>query len=247
MRIAYMVIRPVTNMFIHQPLHIDFESIQKLGYQLVQEFGTDVERLKKDLTTLSNNKLFFSERLGSVVHRFKVLPYSHNLSEQASCGGYHTDFMFQPKPPEFIALLCIKPDPKHPFYGRNQVVHYDAFVEKIQSVYGLSERDLLEIKAKYDFSNYLAETPIIQKYDNRNIFKLHTSLMSESLIQSIPFKNIIETVCSDIAQDIVLDSGDLLIVSNHIALHRRSECSLSFSSDGKTFKSREMVTIRFDI
>jgi hypothetical protein len=29
--------------------------------------------------------------------------------------------------PEFVALLCLRPDPKHPIYGRNQVVHRDAF------------------------------------------------------------------------------------------------------------------------
>ena len=211
----------------------------------------DVDRLERDLNAISGGKLFFSERLGGVTHQFRVLQHSHNLSEQASCGGYHTDFMFQPHPPEFIALLCIKPDPKHPFYGRNQIVHYDAFVQKIRSVYGISELDLLELKVKYVFPNRPAiEMPILQHYGERNIFRLHTSLIGAALTQKFlidtPLRDAIDAVCGDVAQDIVLDQGDLLIVSNHIALHRRSECTLAFDPDGSSFKSREMASIRFD-
>ena len=232
-------------------LQIDFQGIQKTGYQVVRGFGTDVERLARDLNTISGSKLFFSQRLGGVLHQFRVLPHSINLSEQASCGGYHTDFMFQPHPPAFIALLCIKPDPKHPFYGRNQIVHYDAFVQKMHSVYGVSEIDLLELKVKYVFPNYPdIDIPILQQYGARNIFRLHTTLMDAALTQKFligtPIKEAIDAVCGDVAQDIVLGQGDLLIVSNHIALHRRSECTLAFEPDGSTFKSREMATIRFD-
>jgi Taurine catabolism dioxygenase TauD, TfdA family len=232
-------------------LNLDFQGIQKNGYQLVRGFGTDVERLTRDLNIISGGKLFFSERLGGVLHQFSVLPYSHNLSEQASCGGYHTDFMFQPHPPEFIALLCIKPDPKYPFYGRNQIVHYDAFIQKMHTVYGVSELDLLELKVNYVFPNYSTiEVPIIQKYGDRNIFRLHTTLMgaasTQKLLIDTPLKDALDAICGDVAQDIVLDQGDILIVSNHVALHRRSECSLSFNSDGSSFESRKMATIRFD-
>lgn len=232
-------------------LQIDFQGIQKTGFQVVRGFGTDVDCLARNLNTISCGKLFFSQRLGGVLHQFRVLPHSPNLSEQASCGGYHTDFMFQPNPPEFIALLCITPDPKHPFYGRNQIVHYEVFVQKMQSVYGVSELDLLELKVKYVFPNYSDfDIPILQRYGSRKIFRLHTSLMdvasNQSFLIDTPFKDAINAVCGDVAQDIVLDKGDLLIMSNHIALHRRSECTLAFESDGYSFRSREMATIRFD-
>jgi hypothetical protein len=234
----------------YTPLNVDFEGIQKTGYQVIRGFGTDVERLKMDLDAISGSKLFFSKHLGDVAHHFRVMPFSNNLSEQAACGGYHTDFMFQSQPPEFIALLCIKSDPKYPLYGRNQIVHYDAFVQKMSSIYGVSELDLLELKVKYVFPNHPdIELQILQKYGDRNIFRLHTSLMGEASMQKflngIPLKHAIEAVCGDVSQDIVLDKGDMLIVSNHIALHRRSECTLAFSSDGNLFESREMVTIRF--
>lgn len=233
------------------PFNIDFHEIQKTGYQLVRGFGVDVERLESNLSVISGGKLFYSKRLNGISHQFKVLPYSHNLSEQASCGGYHTDFMFQPSPPEFIALLCIKPDPKHPFYGRNQIVHYDAFVQKMDAFFGVSVQDLLELKVRYKFQDdQPIEIPIVQQYGDHKIFRLHTSLMGEEssqlYLKGIPLKNAIEAICSDVAQDVVLDKGDLLIVSNHFALHRRSECTFKFNSDGCTFESREMSTIRFD-
>lgn len=233
------------------PLHLDFQRIESSGYQIVRNFGTDIIRLEQVLNAISGGKLFYSKRLGGITHEFKVQPHSHDLSEQSSCGGYHTDFMFQPHPPEFIALLCIKPDPKHPFYGRNQIVHYDAFVKKMHNVYSISELDLFELKVKYAFPNHPSiEIPVLNQCGNRRIFRLHTSLMGEASAQKslggVPLKNAIEAICGDVAEDIVLGAGDLLIVSNHSALHRRSECTLAFSADGKSFESREMATIRFD-
>jgi hypothetical protein len=158
--------------------------------------------------------------------------------------------MFQPRPPEFVALLCLRPDPKHPIYGRNQVVHRDAFLERMNGVYGITEADLLKKRVNYSFSGRKPiSLPILQRLDDQLILTLHTSLMPGGKLaefDNLPLKAMIEAVCSEVAQDIVLDQGDLLIVSNHAALHRRSECTLAFNGTEHSFSSREMATIRFD-
>lgn len=233
-----------------RPLDIDFAQVDREGYQLVRGFGVDTAWLESELCRVSKGKLFFSSRLGSFVHEFRVLPHSENLSEQASCGGFHTDFMFQPRPPEFVALLCLRPDPKHPIYGRNQVVHRDAFLERMHSIFGVTLNDLLTQKIEYHFMGPAPiSLPLLQRLDDQLILTLHTSLMQTGRIAAfgdIPVKNMIEAVCSEVAQDVILDRGDLLIVSNHLALHRRSECTLAFNSEDRSFISREMATIRFD-
>jgi hypothetical protein len=233
-----------------RPLDVDFAQIDRDGYQLVRGFGPDPTRLEAELCRVSGGKLFFSSRLGSFLHEFRVLPHSDNLSEQASCGGYHTDFMFQPRPPAFVALLCLRPDPKHPIYGRNQVVHRDAFLEKMDSAYGITQADLLERRIDYSFPGRAPiSLPILQRRDDQLILTLHTSLMPSGNLAAfgnLPFKMMIDAVCGDVAHDVVLDRGDLLIVSNHAALHRRSECTLAFNADDRSFTSREMATIRFD-
>ncbi len=235
---------------IVRPLDVDFSQIDRDGYQLVRGFGLDATRLETELCRVSGGKLFFSARLGSFVHKFRVLPHSDNLSEQAACGGYHTDFMFQPRPPEFVALLCLRPDPKHPVYGRNQVVHRDAFLERMNSIYGVTQADLLERKIDYSFSGRAPiSLPVLQHLDDRLILTLHTSLMPTGNLAAFgnrPLKMMIDAVCSEVAHDVILDRGDLLIVSNHAALHRRSECTLAFNANDRSFASREMATIRFD-
>lgn len=233
-----------------KPLDVDFTLIRSQGYQLVRGFGTDSARLESELSSVSQGKLFFSERIGSFVHEFRVLPYSENLSEQASGGGFHTDFMFQPRPPEFTTLLCLRPDPRHPFYGRNQVVHRDDFLERMDKIYRIGSADLLSRPIEYSFPNRPSIClPILQLVDDEQVLRLHTSLMPAGRIKSfddLPLKHIIEAVCSDIANELVLDQGDLLIVSNHFALHKRSECSFSFNPYDGSFTSREMATVRFN-
>lgn len=235
---------------IVRPLEVDFSKIERDGYQVVRRFGADAKRLESELCRVSDGKLFFSARLGSFVHEFRVLPHSENLSEQASCGGYHTDFMFQPCPPAFVALLCLRPDPKHPMYGRNQVVHRDAFLERMESVYGITGADLLKQKVDYPFPGRTPiSLPILQRLNGQLILTLHTSLMPCGKLptfDNLPLKSVIDAICGEIAEDVVLDQGDLLIVSNHTALHRRSECTLTFNAADRSFKSREMATVRFD-
>lgn len=235
---------------IARSLDVDFSQIGRNGYQVVRGFGPDAVRLETELCRVSGGKLFFSARLGGYLHEFRVLPYSDNLSEQASCGGYHTDFMFQPRPPAFVALLCLHPDPKHPFYGRNQVVHRDAFLERMDSVYGITEAELLKLRIDYSFPGRTPiSLPILQRLDDQLILTLHTSLMPSGKLaafDNLPLKAVIDAVCGEIAQDVVLDQGDLLIVSNHAALHRRSECTLAFNAAERSFISREMATVRFD-
>lgn len=233
-------------------LEVDFEAIQRTGYQIIRDYGPNIERLKSFLESLSNGKLFHSERIGGVVHQFSVLPGAKSLAEQASCGGYHTDFMFQPRPPAYIALLCLRPDPKHPVFGRNQIVHRDDFIAKMENVFGLSEADLKCAALKYIFPGRPAfDVPVLDNLDGRTIFRLHTSLAQDRngpiLRSGLGLKEAVEAVCSDVAQDFVLDRGDLLIMSNHIALHRRSECTLAYRSDGTSFDSREIASIRFDL
>ena len=231
-------------------LDVDFSQVEREGYQDVRGFGPSGARLEAELSRVSGGNLFFSTRLGSFLHEFRVLPHSDNLSEQASCGGYHTDFMFQPRPPEFVALLCLRPDPKHPVYGRNQVVHRDAFLKRMGNIYAITEDDLLRQKVDYSFPGRPPiSLPILRRLDNRIILSLHTSLMPEGGLPAfgnLPLKSIIEAVCGEVAQDVVLDQGDLLVVSNYAALHRRSECTLAFNAADGSFTSREMATVRFD-
>ena len=245
-------LNPKSRMPTFKALKLDFDKLEQTGYQLIRGYGVDLNKLENELSVLSNERLFSSKRIGGNCHRFRVLPHSLNLSEQANVGGYHTDFMFQPDPPSHIALLCLKTDPKYPFYGRNQIVNLKEFLNRVESIYGITKEYLEQLEIVYDFADKgLIKQPMLARTCNGTIFKFHESLMCKERcpppLNGIPFSNAIQSVFNEISQDLCLNYGDLLIISNHHSLHRRSECSIKYSEDGKSFESRELATFRFYI
>jgi|TARA_R110001583_G_scaffold151016_2_gene302974 hypothetical protein len=239
--------------FGHNQISLDIPLINEHGYQVIRRYGTDIVRFEQDLSDLSKGKLFYSERIGSICHRYRVLPGSKNFSEQLNCGGYHTDFMFQPNPPAFIAMLCLEPDPKYPFYGRNQVVSLGKFIEKVQDLSGISEEDLRKQKLHYSLPGHGEYSQsLLDSLGGKIIFRFHELLIDQRFCESelLPKENFIKflhSVFMDVSEDICLDRGDILIVSNHHALHRRSECSISYMGSTSQIKSREMASIRFNL
>lgn len=234
-------------------LELNLSTIDEVGFQIIRQYGTDVLKFERDLDLISGGQLFFSNRIEALCHQYSVLPESDNLSEQLLCGGFHTDFMFQPKPPAYIALLCLKPDPRHPLYGRNQVVKMQPFLERMEQAFGLSEQDLKEHNVIYDLAEHgRFERPILDVLDGKTIFRFHELLAtktssSETLISGVSMSAMLHAVMMDVASDICLDRGDVLIVSNHHALHRRGECSIEFDNNTGKWRSREMASIRFNL
>lgn len=231
----------------------DRSKLKSDGYLVIRNYGVDTLELEAQLSEFSNGKLFFSKRIGGVCHEFTVLPSSVNLSEQMESGGFHTDFFFQQTPPEFVALLCLEPDPKFPLYGINQVVHMSRFLKKIKQVFGISTEDLLSKELLYDLPGYgRYKKQMVTKTKGQLRFNFHEKLLSEEQTWLTPFtpltiQEVLHCTLIDIAEDICLDKGDLLIVSNYEMLHRRSECSVKFNQASNEWNSRKMATIRFSL
>ncbi|MEG1627078.1 TauD/TfdA family dioxygenase [Pseudomonas sp.] len=253
---------PVSHSVVHWPrekktrnsaLQLDQCELAEKGFQLIRRYGTDVSRFERDLDRISGGQLYYSSRMGALCHQYSVLPESANFSEQMLCGGFHTDFMFQPHPPAYIALLCLQPDPRHPLYGRNQVVHVQSFLERMQQIFGVSEQDLKEYRLVYDLAERgRFEQPILEDLDGKLIFRFHERLLAKGQMQGISAPDMsvpamLHAVMMDVTADICLDRGDLLILSNHYALHRRGECSIEFEGVAGKWHAREMATIRFNL
>jgi hypothetical protein len=234
-------------------LQLDHRALAEEGFQIVRQYGTDASRFEQDLDRISNGQLFYSGRIGAICHRYSVLPESANLSEQLSCGGFHTDFMFQSEPPAYIGLLCLKPDPRHPFYGRNQIVHLQRFLQRMQLLFGINEDDLKRHKLQYDLSKHgRFEQAMLDDFQGKTIFRFHELLMDKcleqsSLVSDMSLPAALHAVLMDVAFDVSLDRGDVLIVSNHHALHRRSECSIAYDDQSGQWRTREMASIRFNL
>lgn len=244
---------PTTRVKPGKGLQLNQRELSDNGFQVIRKYGLDVMQLERDLDQLSGGQLYYSDRMGSLCHQYSVLPETDNFSEQMACGGFHTDFMFQPNPPSHIALLCLKPDPRHPFYGRNQIVHMRPFLEKMQLIFGVAEQDLKNLMLIYDFAEHgRFEKPLISDFEDKTIFRFHEKLLSNGqqkvlFAPDMPLASMLNAVMMDVMVEVSLDSGDLLILSNHNALHRRGECSVEFSGIAGKWLAREMASIRFNL
>lgn len=234
-------------------LQLDLLALANKGFQVIRRYGTDVSQLELDLDGISGGQLYYSNRMGVLCHRYSVLPESANFSEQMRCGGFHTDFMFQPHPPAYIALLCLQQDPRHPIYGRNQVVHIRPFLKRMQQAFRVTEQNLKEYRLVYNLSELgRFEQPILDDLGGKTIFRFHELLLEKAQMQGLTPPGIsvtamLHALMMDVADDICLDRGDLLILSNHHALHRRGECSIELESMTGKWRSREMASIRFNL
>ena len=234
---------------------IDTQTIRDSGYQVIRSFGTSVDEFEQAFDNISRSQLYYSERIGSICHQYSVELSSDNFSQQMRTGGFHTDFMFQEQPPEYIALLCLQTDPKHPIYGRNQIVAMSALLECLNAGFGLSIEELLQRKLPYHFDNgQHFSVPLLHKINGHLQFKFHQHLVADGINENTIRNKTIATYLAqlhaamiDVAEDICLDVGDLLVLSNHHALHRRGECSVSFDANNKIWLSRKMASIRFNL
>tara|TARA_R110002020_G_scaffold239738_6_gene452317 strand:- start:2324 stop:3121 length:798 start_codon:yes stop_codon:yes gene_type:complete len=253
--IARLPLSPKT-LFRPQSINeIDVQSIQNRGYQVIRGFGVDVIEFEQVFNRISNQQLYCSPRVGGICHQYSVEINSENFSQQMRIGGFHTDFMFQDKPPEYVGLLCLETDPKHPIYGRNQIVSMSALLDRLSSGFGLSIEDILQRNLPYHFANgQHFSVPLLHRANGQLQFKFHQHLVADGMYGNKFKEKEIETYMAqlhaamiDVAEDICLDAGDLLVLSNHHALHRRGECSVSFNTDNKTWRSRKMASIRFNL
>lgn len=236
-------------------IRIDDQAIHECGYQIFRGFGTNLVEFEQVFDHLSRGQLFYSEKIGSICHHYSVEVSSDNFSQQMQTGGFHTDFMFQKNPPEYIALLCLKTDPKHPTYGRNQIVSMSSLLKLLEVGFGLSVEELLNRQLPYCFSGGRHfSIPLLNRIDGDLQFKFHQYLVSNGVSTSAVQNKLTETYLAqlhaamiDVAEDVCLNAGDLLVLSNHHALHRRGECSVSFDINAKVWHSREMASIRFNL
>jgi hypothetical protein len=125
---------------------IDRKVLDKFGFQILRDFGTSSEKLK--ISSWGMVIGFYTESLNGWLHTFETQAVATELSEELEPGGFHTDFMFQKEPPRYIALQCIKPDPKYPLYGRNQVVKIDNLINAITKC-GVGKDQLRELQIEY--------------------------------------------------------------------------------------------------
>jgi hypothetical protein len=120
---------------------ISLFSILKInGVCTIKNYGYDPTALDKIMYSVGLAR--FVDDFGRNQVDLQVDPREASQADRPLAGEFHTDFSQYPFPPQYLVICCKKPDPRHPFYGRNQVVK---FVDILRNVKELSEELYLRL------------------------------------------------------------------------------------------------------
>jgi hypothetical protein len=182
------------------------------------------------------------------VETFSVQPFLNldwgTLSESSRVGGFHTDFWSASVPPKYILLQCIKQDPKHPYFGRNQYVKIDAILNAFNTIFKNVSSSIIETQN----IEYKIGSLLFPFYDGE-IARFHEYIAVNKLKYNdfdFDFISIIREISLSQCIDFVLNETEIVIINNHKGLHRRGEATYSFNGDHSlSGSSRCLRTARF--
>lgn len=179
------------------------------------------------------------------IDKFSVEPFLNldflTLSESSRVGGFHSDFWSATMPPKYTFLQCIKPDPRHPYFGRNQYVKIGDIFESAKLIFG--ESTSLKIM-NHDFK-YKNSNDYEFSFFKNGITRFHEHLvLDEPMKDGVTFISAIREIALSKCNDFSLDTGEIAIINNHKGLHRRGEATVSFI-EPTVVNSRCLQTVRF--
>lgn len=223
----------------------------KHNYLIIRGFST----ASSDAITLAkllSKNIFYQGGDLKYIYQFETQPFQTKIfSSSLSCGAFHTDFWTIDTPPNYILLQCVKPDPKHPFYSRNQVVLLSLLLTRLEELIPNITSKLLNISLPHRVKNRVIWVKLLEIHDNNLIIRIHPNYIDESSFEAhhyigeVAIHDLISNVAQSISFDFVLNSGDILIVSNKYCLHRRSEATVIFKNSLSQWKGRKLNTLRF--
>lgn len=225
-------------------LKIDRKKLDEFGFLVLKNFGNSSEKLKNFIVG-QGYRIFYVEKLGGWLHTFETKIDSTELSEELESGGFHTDFMFQEKPPRYIALQCVESDPKYPWYGRNQIIKIDCLIDEIVK-FGIKESEFKNLEVEYFLNGKIYKKKLFDHILGSIKYHQKFAVNNITMDGDIKVIELINNISLSVCVDLVLNSGDLLIIDNYKTLHRRSECSVKYNAEKKKFEGRKMNSVRFD-
>lgn len=187
---------------------------------------------------------FKTYRNDRIVKTFRMSPWTSDLSHTIKEGDFHTDINTDPEPPALTAIQCLTPDPGVPRYGVNRVARTADLVS------------WLEENGSDSVLRFLRETPVTMVNDRAqnpwtglivqgDRIRFHPETIQAAIRRSgIQIPDVEEHLAAVHAAALAvstpfwLDTGDVLFVSNHRALHYRGECSVAFTNFPLEFHAR---------
>ena len=180
-----------------------------------------------------------------IVKRFTMTPWTRALSHTLAEGDFHTDLNTVDCPPSVTAIQCILPDPTR---GAG-VLRVARIVDVITALKEQCATGTLRFLTELDVT-MVSESQRGEWrgriFDGRSV-RFHPATLRAATRRLSANPEDLETHLTAIKREALrvsssaeLDAGDILFVSNKLALHYRSACTVKFRSFPQSFESRSI-------
>lgn len=224
--------------------------IDKRGYVVVRGFEPDDGRSLLILATVFPGS-FDTYKPGKIVKRFRMSPWTTELSHTTLAGDFHTDGNVSAHPPLGTAMQCEHEDPGAPEYAEQRV----AFLPNLLARLGSGEQSDTaalrflteeEIAMTHERADAVWRGRLVQNGSIR--YHPHTLRMADTRLHAgrHDLESIIATIhaaAMEVSVPFHTASGDTVLVSNRMALHYRGACSVRFTRFPAEFESRSLYVL----
>lgn len=193
--------------------------------------------------------MFRTYRGGQIVKHFKMSPWTTELSHTTREGEFHTDLNTEVTTPAVTAMQCLDPDPGAPRYGVSRVARLAdllAFLEELDDADTLRflTRDtvaMLNDRSRSSWSGRVVEEGTVRYHpETLRAAARRSGRAAPGLEERIAG---VARAAFAVSEPFVLESGDVLLLSNRRTLHYRGECSVVFERYPTDFASRSVFVL----
>lgn len=188
---------------------------------------------------------------GRVVKRFRMSPWTEELSHTIRAGDFHTDGNVSAVPPTSTAMQCEREDPGAPEFAEQRVAYLPDLLERLAS--GSSEDAealafLTEAEAAMarETSTEVWRGRLVQngtiRYHPQSLRVASKRLGEDpSRVESVIAA--VHRAAIDVSLPFHTGPGDTVLVSNRSALHYRGECSVRFTRFPTEYEARSLFVL----
>jgi hypothetical protein len=225
-------------------------TISQCGYTVVRGLEPDEGRSLLIVSTALGAS-FDAYRPGQIVKRFRMSPWTNELSHTIRAGDFHTDGNVSSVPPVGTAMQCEIEDPGAPEYAEQRVAYLPDLLKRLAS--GDSEDAeaftfLTEAEATmaHERSNEVWRGRLVQngtiRYHPQSLRLACKRLNGQSLALEAAIAAI-HRAAIEVSIPFHTRPGDTVLVSNRTALHYRGACSVRFTRFPTEFESRSLFVL----
>lgn len=186
-----------------------------------------------------------------IVKRFRMSPWTNELSHTIRRGDFHTDSNVSAVPPAATAMQCEVEDPGAPAFAEQRV----AFLPDILTRLRGGDRDGISafkflMNADAEMARETSMEAWRGKLVQNGVIRYHPQSLRIAQKRRGGSAEEIESVISaihaaaiDVSIPFHTSPGDTVLVSNRIALHYRGECSVRFTKFPTEFDARSLFVL----